>query len=61
MVILGIVGSPRRNGRTNRLVEAALEGAKSKGAEIQKIYLFIIQRFLIKSQNSTKISIYINL
>jgi multimeric flavodoxin WrbA len=39
MVILGIVGSPRRDGRTNRLVEAALEGAKSKGADIRKIYL----------------------
>jgi multimeric flavodoxin WrbA len=39
MVILGIVGSPRKNGRTNRLVESALEGAKAKGAIIKKIYL----------------------
>jgi len=39
MVILGIVGSPRRNGRTNRLVDAALEGAQANGASIRKIYL----------------------
>ncbi len=39
MFVVGIVGSPRKNGRTNELVTAALEGAKSKGAEIKKIYL----------------------
>jgi len=39
MVVLGIVGSPRKNGRTNRLIDAALEGADSKGAETKKIYL----------------------
>lgn len=39
MVILGIVGSPRKNGRTNRLLDAALEGARSQGAEASKIYL----------------------
>lgn len=39
MFVLGIVGSPRKNGRTNELVTTALEGAKSKGAEIKKIYL----------------------
>ena len=39
MFILGIVGSPRKNGRTNKLVEAALKGAESKGAEVQKVYL----------------------
>jgi multimeric flavodoxin WrbA len=36
---LGIVGSPRRNGRTNTLIDAALEGAASNEARIQKIYL----------------------
>lgn len=47
MVVIGIVGSPRKNGRTNRLVDAALDGAKSRGAAINKIYLvdYEIQQF----------------
>jgi NAD(P)H-dependent FMN reductase len=39
MQVLGLVGSPRKDGRTNRLVDAALEGAQSKGASTTKIYL----------------------
>jgi len=39
MLVLGIVGSPRKNGRTNELVSAALNGAKSEGADTKKIYL----------------------
>jgi multimeric flavodoxin WrbA len=39
MVILGIIGSPRRNGRTSQLIDATLEGAKSIGVAINKIYL----------------------
>lgn len=39
MFVLGVVGSPRRNGRTNRLIDAALEGARSRDAETEKIYL----------------------
>jgi multimeric flavodoxin WrbA len=39
MFVLGIVGSPRKNGRTNELVFAALNGAKSEGADTKKIYL----------------------
>ena len=39
MLVLGIVGSPRRNGRTNALIGAALEGAASNGARTEKIYL----------------------
>jgi len=39
MTILGIVGSPRKNGRTNALVDAALDGARSRGVEVKKIYL----------------------
>jgi NAD(P)H-dependent FMN reductase len=39
MFVLGIVGSPRRNGRTNALIDAALEGAASNGAHTHKIYL----------------------
>jgi multimeric flavodoxin WrbA len=39
MDYIGIVGSPRKNGRTNMLIDAALEGAKSMGVETKKIYL----------------------
>lgn len=39
MVVVGIVGSPRKNGRTNSLVDAALEGAKSRGVDTKKIFL----------------------
>ena len=39
MKVVGIVGSPRRDGRTNRLLDAVLEGAKSVGAATRKIYL----------------------
>ena len=37
--ILGIVGSPRKNGNTEVLVKEILEGAKDEGAEIDIIYL----------------------
>lgn len=39
MVVVGVVGSPRKNGRTNSLIDAVLEGAKSRGAEVKKVYL----------------------
>ena len=39
MFVLGIVGSPRKNGRTNGLVDAALAGAESRGVEVGKVYL----------------------
>ena len=39
MVVLGVVGSPRKNGRTSRLIDAALEGPRSKGTATKKIYL----------------------
>ena len=38
-MILGIVGSPRKNGRTNTLVDAALKGVESSSVEARKIYL----------------------
>jgi multimeric flavodoxin WrbA len=48
MLILGIVGSPRKNGRTNQLVDAALSGAAEQGAPTRKIYLadYAIKPFL---------------
>ena len=39
MKILGVVASPRRGGNTDVLVDRALEGAKTTGAEVEKIYL----------------------
>jgi NAD(P)H-dependent FMN reductase len=39
MLVLGIVGSPRRDGRTSTLIDAALDGAAADGGEVQKIYL----------------------
>ena len=37
--ILGIVGSPRRNGNTETLVDKVLEGAKVAGAKTEKFIL----------------------
>jgi multimeric flavodoxin WrbA len=37
--VLGIVGSPRRNGNTEILVDEALRGAKEAGAAIEKVVL----------------------
>lgn len=48
MIVLGIVGSPRKDGRTNRLVDAALDGAASRQATVAKVYLvdYAIQPYL---------------
>jgi len=37
--VLGLVGSPNPEGRTNRLVSAALEGAAEAGADVEKIQM----------------------
>jgi|GEM_PF-224897 multimeric flavodoxin WrbA len=37
--ILGIVGSPNKNGRTRQLVDSAVSGAASAGAETDVMYL----------------------
>ena len=37
--VLGLVGSPNKAGRTNELVSAALEGARSEGATIELIQM----------------------
>jgi NAD(P)H-dependent FMN reductase len=39
MFVLGIVGSPRKDGRTNTLVDATLKGAEAVGVEVKKIHL----------------------
>ena len=39
MRVLGLFGSPRRGGNTELLLEEALNGAKSEGAEVERIYL----------------------
>ena len=37
--VLGIVGSPNRDGRTNKMVSAVLEGAARKGAPTEIVQL----------------------
>jgi hypothetical protein len=37
--VLGIAGSPRRGGNTDRLLKAAMDGAASQGAEVKTIVL----------------------
>jgi len=37
--ILGVVGSPRRNGNTHILVSRILEGAREAGAETEELFL----------------------
>ena len=39
MKIIGLVGSPRKGGNTDTMVDCILEGAKSKKAEVEKVYL----------------------
>jgi NAD(P)H-dependent FMN reductase len=38
-LVLGLVGSPNRDGRTNSLVQAALEGAAAAGAPVETIQM----------------------
>lgn len=35
--VLGIAGSPRRGGNTDRLLDACLQGAEASGAEVQRL------------------------
>jgi multimeric flavodoxin WrbA len=37
--VLGIVGSPRKKGNTNAMVDAILQGAATKGAGVEKVRL----------------------
>jgi len=39
MKVLGIYGSPRKNGNSDLLLDKVLEGARSAGAEINKVYV----------------------
>jgi len=38
-IVLGLVGSPNRDGRTNRIVSAVLEGAARKGAPTELVHI----------------------
>jgi multimeric flavodoxin WrbA len=40
MKVIAFVGSPRKRGNTDTLVDRFLEGAKSTGADTEKIYLY---------------------
>jgi multimeric flavodoxin WrbA len=39
MKILGVIGSPRKNGNTHILVTKTLKGAEREGAEVESIFL----------------------
>ncbi|MCR3922337.1 MAG: flavodoxin family protein [Firmicutes bacterium] len=39
MLVLGVAGSPRRNGNTEILLDEALAGARDAGAEVEKVVL----------------------
>ena len=39
MKVLGIVGSPHKDGRTNKLVTKAIEGSEKAGGQTEIIYL----------------------
>jgi multimeric flavodoxin WrbA len=39
MNVLGIYGSPRKGGNTDRLLDKALEGARAAGAEVHTVYV----------------------
>lgn len=39
MKLLAVVGSPRKGGNTDILVDRMIEGAKTRGAEVEKVYL----------------------
>ena len=43
MKIIGICGSPRPNGNTAEMLEAALKGAVENGGEVERINLFDLQ------------------
>lgn len=38
MKVLGVYGSPRKGGNSDQLLDKALEGAQSAGAEISRVY-----------------------
>ena len=43
MKVIGICGSPRMNGNSAAMLDAALNGAREPGAEVQRINLFDLQ------------------
>lgn len=55
MKIIGILGSPRKNGNSAMMLEAALEGAREQGAEVTQVNLFDLQYTGCKSCFSCKL------
>ena len=43
MKVLALVGSPRKNGNTDLLIDEILSGCKSAGNECSKIYLYDVE------------------
>ena len=43
MKLLCIVGSPRKKGNTDTILNSAMKGASDLGAEVEKVYLSDLQ------------------
>ena len=56
MKVLGICGSPRRGGNTETLLDKALEGASSGGAECEKIVLSELKISPVSEEEYEKIN-----
>jgi multimeric flavodoxin WrbA len=59
MKVLGLVGSPRVMGNTDLLVERLLEGARTRGYETKKLYLYEYSISLCIDCRSCKKSDYV--
>jgi multimeric flavodoxin WrbA len=55
MKVLGICGSPRVGGNTDTLLDKALEGAKSKGAQVEKITISGLKISPIREEEYEKV------
>lgn len=55
MRVLGINGGPRRYGNTSLMLDSALQGAKSQGADVEKINLYDLDYTGCKSCFSCKL------
>ena len=61
MKVLGISGSPRIGGNTDVLLDKALEGARSKGAETEKINSLCNYSFIPADSNKTISALFLKI
>ena len=56
MKFLGLVGSPRKKGNTEIMVDTFLEGAASAGAEVKSIFLQTLPSISVRGVSATACS-----